>query len=170
VSLRVGSLFSGVGGFDLGLERTGGFRTAWFCEQNSFSTYDPDTCSWRTSAPSSLTDESGEFSGTWPRSGMTRSGTAFQLRPSAPLTHGIASGCWPTPVADDTGHRKKPYSQGGRALSYMVGGPTNPTWIEWLLGFPMGWTDVAPSATRSSLPSRSTSGGASSTTKRKKDG
>jgi DNA (cytosine-5)-methyltransferase 1 len=34
--LRVGSLFSGIGGFDLGLERTGGFRTAWFCEQDEF--------------------------------------------------------------------------------------------------------------------------------------
>jgi DNA (cytosine-5)-methyltransferase 1 len=34
--LVVGSLFSGVGGFDLGLERTGGFRTAWFCEQDDF--------------------------------------------------------------------------------------------------------------------------------------
>lgn len=34
--LRIGSLFSGIGGFDLGLERTGGFRTAWFCEQDEF--------------------------------------------------------------------------------------------------------------------------------------
>lgn len=33
---RVGSLFSGIGGFDLGLERTGGFETAWFCEQDPF--------------------------------------------------------------------------------------------------------------------------------------
>ncbi len=35
--LRVGSLFSGLGGFELGLERTGGFETAWFCEQEPFS-------------------------------------------------------------------------------------------------------------------------------------
>jgi hypothetical protein len=47
-----------------------------------------------------------------------------------------------TPTADDTGHRKKPYSQGGEALSYQIGGPVNPEWEEWLMGLPMGWTDV----------------------------
>ncbi len=30
--LRVLDLFSGIGGFSLGLERTGGFRTVAFCE------------------------------------------------------------------------------------------------------------------------------------------
>jgi DNA (cytosine-5)-methyltransferase 1 len=34
--LRVLSLFAGIGGFDLGLERTGGFETTAFCEINPF--------------------------------------------------------------------------------------------------------------------------------------
>jgi DNA (cytosine-5)-methyltransferase 1 len=36
VSLRTLSLFAGIGGFDLGLERTGGFRTVAFCEIDPF--------------------------------------------------------------------------------------------------------------------------------------
>ena len=32
----VGSLFAGIGGIDLGLERTGLFRTVWFCERDPY--------------------------------------------------------------------------------------------------------------------------------------
>ena len=35
--LRVLSLFAGIGGFDLGLERTGGFKTVAFCEIDPFA-------------------------------------------------------------------------------------------------------------------------------------
>ncbi len=34
--LTVGSLFSGIGGFEFGLERTGGFKTVWQCEIDPF--------------------------------------------------------------------------------------------------------------------------------------
>lgn len=30
------------------------------------------------------------------------------------------------------------------------GGQLNPTWVEWLMGFPIGWTDLGPSETPSS--------------------
>lgn len=57
---------------------------------------------------------------------------------------------WATPVADDTGHRAAKYAQGGTALSTQIGGELNPTWVEWLMGWPLGWTDLKPSATAKS--------------------
>jgi len=29
-----------------------------------------------------------------------------------------------------------------RPLSEQVGGSLNPTWVEWLQGFPLGWTEL----------------------------
>lgn len=78
----------------------------------SFATFDPATCSWRTSGLLAAED-SQPFSQTLPRSGMTQSGTLFQLPPLVRLTSVTASGSsgistsWlPTPTArlgDDTG-------------------------------------------------------------------
>ena len=36
-----------------------------------------------------------------------------------------------------------------------VGGGLNPAWVEWLMGFPIGWTDLPLSATPSSRKSQS---------------
>ena len=35
--ITVGSLFSGIGGIELGLERTGGFKTIWHCEIDAYA-------------------------------------------------------------------------------------------------------------------------------------
>lgn len=68
-----------------------------------FASYDPATSSWRTWRTSLQSSEepSGEkFSGTWPRSGTTQSGIAYQLRPSAPRTSVTGSSALlPTPMA-----------------------------------------------------------------------
>jgi hypothetical protein len=37
--------------------------------------------------------------------------------------------------------------QGGDNLRTQVGGPLSPTWCEWFMGFPLGWTALAPLAT-----------------------
>jgi len=62
------------------------------------ATFDRATCSWRTSQLC-LGGEFQEFSETWPRSGMTRNGIAFQLAPLVRLTDAIESGFLPTPAA-----------------------------------------------------------------------
>lgn len=51
---------------------------------------------------------------------------------------------YPTPTASDLKHKNKRYNQGGKALSYEVGGKLNPNWVEWLMGWPVGWTGLEP--------------------------
>jgi len=57
---------------------------------------------------------------------------------------------FPTPASRDYRHpNKKPYSERGggkkgEQLPNAVGGALNPTWVEWLMGWPLGWTDLKP--------------------------
>lgn len=48
---------------------------------------------------------------------------------------------------------------GGLDLATSVGGQLNPTWVEWLMGFPLGWTDLNASETPSCRSSSSLSSG-----------
>lgn len=41
----------------------------------------------------------------------------------------------------------------------VVSGQLNPQWVEWLMGYPDGWTDLKGSGTPSSRRSRKRSGG-----------
>ncbi len=64
---------------------------------------------------------------------------------------------WPTPRAADSikgrrtpeGAAKERARTNGPDLPAMAGGSLNPTWVEWLMGFPLGWTDCAASVTES---------------------
>jgi hypothetical protein len=46
----------------------------------------------------------------------------------------------------------------GENLPQQIGGSLNPTWVEWLMGFPLEWTALKHWATRSSRKSRKSSG------------
>jgi len=56
-----------------------------------------------------------------------------------------AARLWPTPLARDArsyrGAKRMPNSQGSEPLVVAAGGRLNPTWVEWLMGAPLGWTD-----------------------------
>jgi hypothetical protein len=209
----------------------------------SFASYDPATSSWRTSRPSSpgkgsagTGPRSEEFSETWPRSGMTRSGRSYPLESSGHHTYASGSGSspippavsfptpsarepdtwryvevvdkdgrppghpnqrffdkrsgrvvqktlehialtWPTPHGmPKRGQRRRNGNELGRAVlgaerdrstqghlseggaaekpDRRATGQLNPTWVEWLMGFPTGWTALPRSATPSSRRSQ----------------
>ena len=53
---------------------------------------------------------------------------------------------WPTPVArmhKDAGSPSE-YKRNEIPLAAQAGGPLNPEWVEWLMGWPLGWTDLKP--------------------------
>lgn len=59
---------------------------------------------------------------------------------------------WATPVARDyrspgRSRIERTGSKAGDPLPQQVGGALNPTWVEWLMGWPLGWTDLKPLAT-----------------------
>ena len=69
---------------------------------------------------------------------------------------------WPTPNTSDAWFSQitpevaqKNIAEGGRGNSQLAarviagqtGGQLNPTWVEWLMGYPLGWTDLNVSAT-----------------------
>ena len=123
--------------------------------------YDHNTSSWRTSQHC-LEGGLSAFSETWPRSGMTRSGTAYQLPPLVRLTDGIASGLLPTPAArdwKDNGTSPAELNRNSVTLATIAGGYLNPTWVEWLMGFPTDHTALNASETPSSRKSQKSSGG-----------
>lgn len=59
---------------------------------------------------------------------------------------------WATPVRRDYRHpgRSRMERTGGKqgdCLPQQVGGALNPTWVEWLMAWPLAWTDLKPLAT-----------------------
>jgi hypothetical protein len=65
----------------------------------------------------------------------------FQLAPSMPITGEIESGLWPTPRSRDwKGKTQRGDHAPQDGLPNAVGGSLNPTWVEWLMGYPFGHT------------------------------
>ena len=70
----------------------------------------------------------------------------------------VARSLWPTPTTRDYKGGRKPETleASGRGATNSLNdaltcqgqhGSLNPTWVEWLMGFPSGWTDLSPSET-----------------------
>jgi hypothetical protein len=65
-----------------------------------------------------------------------------------PITTALADAVkmWPTPTAQDAKNNGAPsqMERNTKPLNAEVGGALNPTWVEWLMGWPLGWTDLKP--------------------------
>ena len=57
---------------------------------------------------------------------------------------------WPTMTVNDSKNNCGPSQLKRKALNVAVGGALNPAWVEWLMGFPIGWTDLEHLETQSS--------------------
>ena len=131
----------------------------------SFAYYDRDTSSWKTSQQSFLEDLES-FSETWPRQGITVNGVAYQRRMLEPVTRETGFGLLPTVRASEPGSTSHGYGDNLKegickqmcipTKKYPLHGEThltsskeigengvlNPSFVELLMGFPLGWTEL----------------------------
>lgn len=122
----------------------------------SLASYDRDSLSWRTSQIC-LTGESVEFSEDWPKSGMTRNGTLFQLPPSVLLTGANESGLLLTPIHREHAfsamkfgyQRSDAHSFGSLSEQLICRHGLKPTvdFLGMMMGYPAMWTLLKDSAT-----------------------
>ncbi len=122
--------------------------------QGSLARYNPDSYSWKT-RQCSLLGGLIEFSETFPRWGTMQDGEFWGLLTPGRRTNANGSGLWPTPCkcvagksektleAVANGLRQKTLDRQLALRGFGVGIP-NPTWVEWLMGWPTGWTDMQP--------------------------
>ena len=117
--------------------------------------YDRATSSWRTHR--SLWDEDlSACSLTLPTWGLMRNGVLWERQTWAHHTTGKDVGLWPTPRKQMTRPCKPRLNLKNQHKSNLEevvaleqgadGGRLNPTWVEWLMGWPINWTASQPLA------------------------
>jgi hypothetical protein len=63
------------------------------------------------------------------------------------LGHMAKHNLWPTPAArdyKDTGKSQSELNRNTPPLATHAGGLLSPQWVEWLMGVPIGWTELRP--------------------------
>jgi hypothetical protein len=103
---------------------------------------------------------------------MTEQEATEMLGKSPFDAQGVIPAMWPTPAAHEArlGYQNRNNGKKGDQKSLTtvvidsmggrdkVSGQLNPQWVEWLMGFPLGHTDLKPSEMPSSRKYRNSSG------------
>ena len=123
--------------------------------------FDRASYSWKTARALFPLEGLPAASPTLPRSGTMRRGILSERSTLARRTGVIDVGfslTWPTPCATEVrqGYQDRSRGKKGSQKSLTTevidraggpavgGGKLNPTWVEWLMGWPIGWTDCEP--------------------------
>lgn len=127
------------------------FGTQW---RESLKKCSHDMSSLKIAQDLSAKDSTSSFP-TLPRWGMMQDGRLSELIPWEPLTSEKDSGLedlWPTPTVCGNYNRKGLSKTSGDGLATAVyrfepegHPPLNPDWVDWLMGFPVGWSSVQKS-------------------------
>jgi hypothetical protein len=80
------------------------------------------------------------------RQRATANSTARRMELGKQISLEAAVKFWPTPTAHNSKEGAYPaeFTRNTPTLSAQAGGTLNPTWVEWLMGWPLGWTDLKP--------------------------
>ena len=131
----------------------------------SLARYDPVTYSWRT-AQCSLVEGLESYSEIFPQWGIMHDGEFWELTMSEDFVEENAFGYWPRPVATDAKgavlsgirfHNKRfirtsqttgtEFGAKLNAAYHLVTGKNiPPSFSEWMMVWPIGWTDLKPLA------------------------
>ena len=79
----------------------------------------------------------------------TANSTARRMELKKQISLEAAVKFWPTPTSHNAKEGAYPaeFTRNTPTLSAQAGGTLNPTWTEWLMGWPLGWTDLKPLGT-----------------------
>jgi len=111
----------------------------------SFVKYDPNSSLWRTHQCSLLGDLE-QFSETWPQWGLMQDGECWEQQMLEQDINETEFGLWPTPTTPTGGGNfggsgaYKNAIKNGTHIPHSI----NPNLYEWLMGWPLGWTDLKP--------------------------
>lgn len=108
---------------------------------------------WKTSLGLFPSDTSEKFSGTWPKWGSMRNGELFHQPQPVQTMFARGSGYLPTPTAHNSKEGAYPaeYTRNTPTLAAVLGGKIAPPRTEWMMGWPIGWSDLKPLETDSLL-------------------